>query len=178
MIHRHLDIAEDTPVDRLSPAALDDLLDRGALDDWAPLAQAIAADPWGKLAEEVLHLCNAHHMYGTSRLWTAWIKRLRGGTRARVEVGLAELRRSRGVTQTQLGERLGISQSDVSKLERRSDVRLSTLAGLVEALGGSTRVTAVFPEGETDLELPAVTGAASSDRDGRRRRRPPVVGQN
>jgi hypothetical protein len=73
MIHRHLDYPEDTPPDRLGPAAIDDLLDRGDLDDWAPLARAVAAEPWGSVAETILRLCAAHPMYGTSRLWPAYI---------------------------------------------------------------------------------------------------------
>lgn len=155
MIHRHLDVAENTPVHQLQPAAVDDLLDRGTLDDWAPLVQAIAADPWGRLADTVLQLCSAHPMYGTSRLWATWIEKLRLRAHPKRGVGLAELRRSRRMTQAQLGERLGISQSDVSKLERRRDVRVSTLATFVEALGGRLRAIAVFSEGETDLDLGA-----------------------
>lgn len=77
MRHRHLDYPPDTPVEQLGRAAIDDLLDRGDLADWAPLAAAVARDPHGRLADVVLQLCAAHPMYGTSRLWTAWIERLR-----------------------------------------------------------------------------------------------------
>lgn len=62
-------------------------------------------------------------------------------------IGLAGLRRSRGLSQAQLGQRLGITQSDVSKLERRSDVRLSTLQAAVRAMGGDLKIEAVFPDG-------------------------------
>lgn len=78
MIHRHLDIPEGTPVHDLPLAALVDLLDRGDLDDWRPLARAVAADPFGVVAERVLKLIDAYPMYGTSVLWRAWIERLRG----------------------------------------------------------------------------------------------------
>lgn len=47
MRHRHLDVPAGTPPDQLGAAAIDDLLDRGDLDDWTPLARAVAADPWG-----------------------------------------------------------------------------------------------------------------------------------
>lgn len=77
MRHRHLDYPPDAPVETLGRAAIDDLLDRGDLRDWAPLARAIARDPHGQLADTVLQLCAAHRMYGTSRLWTSWIVRLR-----------------------------------------------------------------------------------------------------
>jgi len=149
VIHRHLDVPEDTKVEDLGLAALDNLLDRGDLTDWAPLARAVAADPFGQLAESVIHLCEAHPMYGTSTLWKSWIAALRQpGARAGEEtVGLAALRRSRGLSQAQLGQRLGITQSDVSKLEWRPDVRLSTLQAAVRAMGGYLRIEAVFPDG-------------------------------
>lgn len=72
MNHRHLDY-EGVPVDQLGLAALDDLLERGDFGDWRPLARAIARDPFGPLADRVLHLCAAHPIQGTSPLWTAWI---------------------------------------------------------------------------------------------------------
>jgi predicted transcriptional regulator len=54
-------------------------------------------------------------------------------------VALADLRESRQVTQVQLAERLGVSQSNVSRLEARSDVYPSTLHSYVEALGDTSR---------------------------------------
>lgn len=78
MKHRHLDVAPGTPPEELPSAALVDLLERGDLDDWRPLAAAIAKDPKGELAERVLRLVKAYPMYGTTALWRAWIARLRG----------------------------------------------------------------------------------------------------
>lgn len=59
-------------------------------------------------------------------------------------LALAQLRQSRHVTQVQLAETLGISQGNVSRLEGRSDVYLSTLRSYIEALGGHLEITAVF----------------------------------
>jgi DNA-binding Xre family transcriptional regulator len=156
MIHRHLDIPEDTPAEELGLAAIDDILDRGELSDWAPLARAVGADPHGRLAESVLQICNAHPMYGTSALWTSWIEQLRApaAVASSTRFDLASLRRSRGLSQAALAQRLGITQSDVSKLERRSDIRLSTLRSAVEALGGTLKIQAQFPDGtEADLTI-------------------------
>jgi len=80
MEFRHLDYPEGTPVEELGPAALDDLLERGDLADWAPLARAVRNDPWGEVANTVLRICDAHPMYGTSTLWRAWIERLRANS--------------------------------------------------------------------------------------------------
>lgn len=64
---------------------------------------------------------------------------------------LAELREGLDLTQEELAERLQISQSNVSRLERRDDILLSTLRQVVEAMGGELRVEAVFPDGGVRL---------------------------
>lgn len=66
---------------------------------------------------------------------------------------LAELRTSRGMTQVELAERLGKSQGNVSELERRDDVYLSTLREYVEGLGGRLEVAAVFDEERHAIRL-------------------------
>lgn len=144
MEFRHLDYAPGTPATELGPAALEALLDRGNLDDWTPLARAIADDPWGETAKTVLRLCDAHPMYGTSALWPAWIERRRG-SQEREATTLAEARERAGLTQTRVAERLGIGQSDVSKLERRSDVLLSTLRAYARAIGARLHVALEGP---------------------------------
>lgn len=61
---------------------------------------------------------------------------------------LEEIRKARQLTQTKLAETLGVNQGEVSKIEHRTDVYLSTLAGYVEALGGKLEIRAVFPDRE------------------------------
>lgn len=156
MIHRHLDYSPTTPVVDRGRAALDDLLDRGDLEEWAPLAKAVTADPAGPLASTVLEICAAHPMYGTSRLWAAWIEGLRRGEDAadvasEGGASLAELRVLRGLRQVDVAARLGSSQSDVSKTESRGDLRLSTLRAYVAATGGRLECRAVYPDGEVEL---------------------------
>jgi DNA-binding Xre family transcriptional regulator len=140
MIHRHLEYAPDTPVEDLPSAALVDILERGDLNDWQPIAAAVARDPLGEFADRVMRLVDEYPMYGTSPLWRAWIDRCRaraeGRLRTEAAMDLAGMRRHVGLTQVELAGRLGMSQSDLSKLERREDVRLSTLAAYVRALGG------------------------------------------
>lgn len=158
MIHRHLETDVAAPVEELPLAALADLLERGDLDDWRPLAAAISRQPHGELAEKVLRLVDAHPMYGTSPLWRSWIDRCRaraeGSGRPPVVTGIAALRRELGRTQSELAERVGISQSDLSKLERRRDVRLSTLRSYVEALGGRLRLLFEGRSGELEIRWP------------------------
>jgi DNA-binding Xre family transcriptional regulator len=68
-------------------------------------------------------------------------------------LALADLRQSRHVTQVQLAEALGISQGNVSRLEGRSDVYLSTLRSYVEALGGHLEIAAVFGDERVPVEV-------------------------
>lgn len=67
------------------------------------------------------------------------------------EMPLVELRQARNFTQDELARALGTSQASVSKLERRSDMYLSTLRRLVEAMGGELEITARFPDGDIRL---------------------------
>lgn len=146
MIHRHLEY-EGVPIDQWGLAAIDDLLEHGDFSDWRPLARAIAADPHGSLADRVLHICDAHPMQGTSPLWRSWIAARRARAAGRTDrlprATLRDLREARQTTQQQLGEIVGMSQSDVSKAERRSDLRLSTLRSLVDGLGLELRLVVV-----------------------------------
>ena len=52
------------------------------------------------------------------------------------EISLRELRRAHKLTQERIAETLGIGQDQVSCLEQRSDLLLSTLRSYVEAMGG------------------------------------------
>jgi len=153
MRHRHLAVDPDAPVSALGSAALDDLLDRGDLDDWTPILREIRRDPGGELAERVLKLAEDHPMYGTSALWRGWIENQRAGSRSfHAGAALRRLRVDRSLTQQELAVRLGVTQPEVSKLERRADVRLSTIRAYLAALGGQLRLVARFGGDELDLE--------------------------
>lgn len=148
---RHLDYPPETDVTELGPAALDEILDRGDLETWAPIAAAIRAEPHGRLADAVVRLLEAQPRYGTSKLWGSWIERLRESPAGGLQ--LKEARSKRGLTQRAVGERMGISQSDVSKLERRPDLRLSTLRSYLEATGGKLEVWVVYDEGRAQARF-------------------------
>lgn len=63
------------------------------------------------------------------------------------EMSLYQLRKARELTQTRLAEELHIGQGDVSKLERRTDMYVSTLASYLQAVGADLEIRAVFPDG-------------------------------
>ena len=62
------------------------------------------------------------------------------------EMTLRELRHARKLTQVRVAKKLGITQDSVSRLEKRSDLLLSTLRKTVEAMGGNLSLVAEFPD--------------------------------
>ena len=62
------------------------------------------------------------------------------------EMTLRELRRARKLTQVRMARKLGITQDSVSRLEKRSDLLLSTLRKTVKAMGGNLSLVARFPD--------------------------------
>ncbi len=58
---------------------------------------------------------------------------------------LKDLRRAVEQTQQELAASLGVGQDTVSRIERRSDILLSTLRRYVEAMGGELKLVARFP---------------------------------
>ncbi|MGA2597463.1 MAG: XRE family transcriptional regulator [Bryobacteraceae bacterium] len=63
------------------------------------------------------------------------------------EMSLCQLRKARELTQTRIADELHIGQGDVSKLERRTDMYVSTLASYLQAVGADLEIRAVFPDG-------------------------------
>jgi transcriptional regulator with XRE-family HTH domain len=62
------------------------------------------------------------------------------------EMSLRDLRKARKLTQARVAKELGITQDSVSRLEKRSDLLLSTLRKTVKAMGGDVRIIAEFPD--------------------------------
>lgn len=69
------------------------------------------------------------------------------------EMPLDHLRAARQLTQTNLAQVLGVNQSAVSKLEKRTDMYLSTLRSYIEAMGGQLEIQAIFPEGSVRIDM-------------------------
>lgn len=70
--------------------------------------------------------------------------RNKGRTTPPVEIALGKLRQSRRISQEALAEALNIRQAAVSKMEHRSDMRVSTLEKAVTAMGGKLEIRARF----------------------------------
>jgi len=62
------------------------------------------------------------------------------------EMTLQELRRARAMTQVRLARNLGVAQKQVSEIEKRTDMHISTLRRSIEAMGGKLSLIAEFPD--------------------------------
>lgn len=80
---------------------------------------------------------------------------------ATYEQSLAEIRRARSFTQAQLAATLKAPQSQVSRIERQTDLYISTLARYLEAMGGHLELVGVFDDRRVKLSLADLTAPAS-----------------
>lgn len=107
------------------------------------------------------------------------IKRLSAAQRKRVEaraeeliaeeMTLRKLRRARELTQARVAKSLGVTQDSVSRLEKRSDMLLSTLRKTVAAMGGQLSLVAEFPD-RAPVVLAGIAEEQTPQRPKRRRR--------
>jgi ribosome-binding protein aMBF1 (putative translation factor) len=67
------------------------------------------------------------------------------------EMPLNELRQARGLSQKMLAEALHIQQPAIAKIEKRTDMYISTLRSHIEAMGGQLDVIARFPDGSVRI---------------------------
>ena len=84
------------------------------------------------------------------------LSKLPAGRRAKVEaranellaeeMSLKDLRKARELTQEHMAELLGIGQEGISRLEKRSDLLISTLRNYVARMGGRIELVVRFPD--------------------------------
>ncbi len=67
------------------------------------------------------------------------------------ELPLTELRHARHLSQVQLADVLHVKQASISKLERRTDMYISTLRNFIRAMGGELEIIASFPDGNVKI---------------------------
>jgi DNA-binding transcriptional regulator YiaG len=102
--------------------------------------------------------------------WAVIKTRVKPETRARIEsearrlseeLHLSQLRKAKGLTQEAMAELLGVSQAEVSKMERRSELYIGTLKKFIEAMDGELVLAARFPDGvEVPIKLAEADDAA------------------
>jgi transcriptional regulator with XRE-family HTH domain len=70
----------------------------------------------------------------------------------REEMDLTQLRTARRLSQAALGEILHVEQPAVAKIEKRTDMYVSTLRRFIEAMGGELEITARFPDHDVRIK--------------------------
>lgn len=87
------------------------------------------------------------------------------------EMSLRDLRKARKLTQARVAKVLGVTQDSVSRLEKRSDLLLSTLRKTVKAMGGDVRIVAEFRD-RAPVVLSDLSEEAPPRKPSRRRAQP------
>lgn len=115
---RNIDASPADPVQTWPLEGVLTALERGGLDEWRRLAQAIRADPWGQVSRYVEQAVAIAHPYGVAELMTDIVEQARRDTeqaeRAEVAAQIRELIAASGRTQAQLAADLGTSASRLS----------------------------------------------------------------
>lgn len=70
----------------------------------------------------------------------------------REEMSLAEIRQALSLTQSTLAETMDVGQAEISKIESRTDVFISTLRRFINAMGGKLEINAVFPDRTIEIQ--------------------------
>lgn len=68
-------------------------------------------------------------------------------------LGMKDLRELYGQSQVTLAKKAGVKQPAISRFENRGEVKLSTLAATIEALGGKLEVRAHFADADVPISL-------------------------
>lgn len=68
------------------------------------------------------------------------------------EMPLNELRQAKALSQATLAKTLHVNQAAISKMERRTDMYISTLRNYIRAMGGELEIIATFPDGQVRIE--------------------------
>jgi transcriptional regulator with XRE-family HTH domain len=67
-------------------------------------------------------------------------------------MALYQVREARNLTQVNLAKVLNVNQGAVSRMEKRTDMYVSTLRNFIQAMGGQLQVKAIFPEAEIEID--------------------------
>ena len=115
---RNIDASPDDPVETWPFEGILAAVERGTLPDWARLATAIRADPWGPVAQQVLEAVHLSRPYGTTELLEAVVARARqlatNSERENVASEVRDLVGRSGLSKQDFAERIGTSRSRLS----------------------------------------------------------------
>ena len=91
------------------------------------------------------------------------------------ELTLQDIRKAQKLTQEQMASVLNIGQDSISRLEKRSDMMLSTMRSYIEAMGGSLELVARFPKRPPVIITSIKDMSPAPKKPATRRRKPELV---
>ncbi|MBB3036995.1 helix-turn-helix domain-containing protein [Hoyosella altamirensis] len=116
---RNVEGSPDQPVDQWPYEAIVATIERGTLQDWIPVINAIRTSPWGVVARQVEEYLGYESPYGVGALLRSTIARARASAEASERAEVA--RRVRACV-----ERSGLSREEFARALGTSRSRLST----------------------------------------------------
>jgi DNA-binding XRE family transcriptional regulator len=90
------------------------------------------------------------------------------------ELTLQDIRKAQKLTQEQMATVLNIGQDSISRLEKRSDMMLSTMRSYIEAMGGSLELVARFPQ-RAPIIITSIKGVAPQAKTASKPKKPKLV---
>jgi DNA-binding transcriptional regulator YiaG len=115
---RNLDASPEDPVETWPFEGILAAVERGTLPDWHRLANAIKADPWGPVAQQVLEAVHLSYPYGTAELLEAVVAQARklaiDSERENVASEVRDLVARSGLSRQDFAERIGTSRPRLS----------------------------------------------------------------
>jgi DNA-binding XRE family transcriptional regulator len=88
----------------------------------------------------------------------------------RQDMTLAELRKAFSLTQDTLAKNLNVKQAEISKIENRADMLMSTLRNFIQAMGGELEVRAVFQDRAIEIStFSSLSGKPATSRTGKKK---------
>ena len=115
---RNVDASPDDPVSEWPLEAIQTALDRGGLEHWRRLGDAIKVEPWGSVARQVEEVLTYSRPYGVAAAMERAISRARAAAEASereaVATEVAELVRESGLSRAEFASRIGTSASRLS----------------------------------------------------------------
>jgi predicted transcriptional regulator len=81
-----------------------------------------------------------------------------------------EQRKAFCLTQDMLAKNLNVKQAEISKIENRADMLMSTRRNFVKAMGGDLEVRAVFPDRAIEIStFSSLSGKSAKSRTGKKK---------
>lgn len=133
---RNVEGSVDQPVEDWPAEAIQAVLERGSLSQWRRLAEAIRADPWGRVARIVEDVAGWGELYGVDALMARVIASARrdvdAAARARYAQQVRAARERTGLTLRDFARLVGTSASRLSDYERAHTAPTTAVLGRIE----------------------------------------------